>query len=483
MSLLVYLSLALPVFAANADCGEKPPIKNFGVEKFIDAIKAGAIPSLDASLCLIPEAVRKNAVLVNNSISLQNGTLENPRAIMFDIGKAEAPLKFAISYNGHPSQHQFNSLEVMKFDISKKPHEQIEFIDIHFDQEGGNPKITRNPESCFSCHGFRTNIPRPLWDASGFQPSAYGGRQSSSLMKNIGLEEVNRAQTFIDSYRNHPRYKTLGQLDIEIVRDAKASNIFVPEADLNKPYYLIKSDILSARNNLFGQRLAIINRRRVAEIIRTSKDYDKYKFAIAAAFSKCSEIADLIPQSLKDAHTNLNGVDPLLLGPLSDSNVLAVQQNKENIFLATHSTKINLDGFRKILSFRNAQVSNEIIPYYIDTEASVVQWGGGDTERTANLRWLFEPRGIDMAAWNMDATGFSQGFYRFINYGGLNDSREDLTLYFQELLKGDGELNLILKGFGGRSESTFKEFIDDMKSLNKDQLCDTLKAKSLSTFR
>ncbi len=475
--------LPLSTLAAHDSCSAPLGIQNFGVDRFLDAIASGKFLSLEHALCLIPEKIRRNAVLVNNSISLQGGTLENPRAIMFDIGASNEPVQFAISYNGHPSQSQFSSFEIMKFDSSKKPKDQIEFFDVHFDETGARPTITRNPHSCLACHGFRTDIPRPLWDATGFQPSAYGGRQSSTFLTTLGSDEANLAQKFIDSYMANSRYKNLGPLDIEVIRDVKKSNIFVVQEDLEKPFVLIKSDSLSARNDLFGQRLAIINRRRVAELIQESKDYDKYKFAIASAFSRCDFVADTIPAGVRMNHSNLYGIDEELIPPLSDSKVMLAQEHKSDMFSQPHGTQINLDGFQKILAFRKAQLSDEVLPYFIDTEASALQWGGLDAVRAANLRWLFEPREINMASWNMDATGFSQGFYRFINYGAHNASREDLTLYFQELIKADRDLQATFDSYGISAEVTAEKFIESMHAADNDRLCSGLKTKSLNSFK
>ena len=199
----------LDLLATNASCEGVAPIQNFGVEKFLEVMDKGSFTSIEKALCLIPEKIRKNAVLINDSKSLQAGTLENPRAIMFDVCDRNAPVQYAISYNGEGSQRQFNSFEIMKFDLSKRPQEQIEFIDVHFDAVAARPKVMRNPESCFACHGFHTDIPRPLWDATGFQPSAYGGRQSSSSMTILSPVDADRATRFIDSYLNHPRYQNL----------------------------------------------------------------------------------------------------------------------------------------------------------------------------------------------------------------------------------------------------------------------------------
>lgn len=64
------------------------PVFPFSIEAFIVAISNNKVTSVENALCLIPEIIRYNAVLMNNSQSLQNGSMTSPRAIMFDPGSA-----------------------------------------------------------------------------------------------------------------------------------------------------------------------------------------------------------------------------------------------------------------------------------------------------------------------------------------------------------------------------------------------------------
>jgi hypothetical protein len=100
---LIYLVL----FISSATCLASD---EFNYERLIGLIRARNIRSIDALLPLLPEELRTQFVLVYKSRSLQEGSLESPRAILY--GKTG---KLVITFNGDPRQKGYGSLEVMQF--------------------------------------------------------------------------------------------------------------------------------------------------------------------------------------------------------------------------------------------------------------------------------------------------------------------------------------------------------------------------------
>ncbi len=468
----------------NSNCQDLSVIEPFTVDTFLTTLEAKKIDSVEKALCLIPSSITENAVLVNNSQSLQNGTLTNPRAIMFDPGTQFEPVKFAISFNGHPEQKQYQSLEIIKFDKMAPVEEQMIFFDVHFDEIRKSLEIRKNPQSCLSCHSFNTSIPRPLWDANLFFPNAYGLQKSDALTF-LDEEFFRKAKHFSENYQEHPRYKFLGPIKFNI-------KVWLNKSELNKdvqfrrfthfPFYEVSSQELLTRNNDFAIRLAILNRRRIAKLIYDSEDYIKYKYAISSVFLGCeSNVIELIPQHKLIEFDNRNGT-PEIFHSLGISDLTIDQVFAEKNINFNDPAKFNKDYPTLLKTIDNNPKYFPLLPYYIDTHLNEAQWFAFPFAMIGQVRWLFEARGISMQAWNMDSTLFSQGFYRFINHPETTDFKlnkfQDLQIVLHEIINLDPSLEFISK-----PNLTQKEFASQLSTLKNPQVCNLLKSESLRALQ
>lgn len=471
-------------YAVDNNCSNLSAIEPFTIDNFLTTLVTKEIDSIEKALCLIPPTITHNAVLVNSSQSLQNGTLTNPRAIMFDPGTQFEPVKFAISFNGDAEQKQYHSLEIIKFDAKAPAEEQMIFLDVHFDEIKKSVQITKNPQSCFACHSFNTPIPRPLWDANLFSPAAYGSHSTDSHSQ-VDEEFYRKSKYFAENYRNHPRYKFLGSIKFDI-------KVWFNFAELNKdvsfrrattfPFYQIVAPDLREKNNEFAIRLAILNRRRIAKLIYDSPDYNKYKYAISSVLLGCDQnVIDLIPSEKLVQFDNRFGTPEIFhTTGISDKTIDQVFAEKNGYF--NDPAKFNRDHKTILKSINNDPKYYPLLPYYVDTELNTAQWFFLPFEMIGQLRWLFEARGISMQTWNIDSSYFSHGFYRFINHpGGFTSSpgaSADLSIVLQELINIDHSLEFI--SAAGTSQ---KEFASHLLSIKNTKTCSKLKTKSLNQLK
>lgn len=475
------LIFAQPIsFHRNTICTYLPVIQDsFSIEYLIHAIKKNKIDSVEKALCLMPQKVRSQFVLVHSSQSAQASSLQNPRVILFDEGGENEPIRWAISYNGHAKQSASSNLEIIKFDMKRPVEQQMEFIEVEL-RQGLAPHVSENPKLCLSCHQFQTSLPRPLWDSKGFFPTAYGQSSAGGFGVN-NPSEAFYLRKFIKHAQSHPRYQQLESLN-------SLFNYKCTEAEVESQSCFDSSPKLVNNNNVLAMRLAHINRRRVAHLIQNSENYQQYKYAIMASLLECPLITEMLPNNIKANHAGYYGVDPDLTKRPLDIKSFNESLRRKNETMQCPACEL---GFDQVLSIaRSSQIEEEIIPYLADTLAGQGQWGQIDEARIARLRYLFEGRGLSMAQWGMDLP-FSQGFYRFQN--GRNDLM-DLNLLAHLLAESDAQLRPFYP------QTLFKDMIqlaeDDTSSdfyikvtknfeafqSSRPQVCEQLKRKSLEAF-
>ena len=101
----------------------------------------------------------ENEVMIHNSSSLQPGSLENPRVLLFGEG-------LVLSFSEQDSSK--NTVELVEFD-----REEVRFIPHEIEFNSNEVKFKDNPTSCLSCHGEPF---RPIWNPYDFWPRAFGSR-------------------------------------------------------------------------------------------------------------------------------------------------------------------------------------------------------------------------------------------------------------------------------------------------------------------
>lgn len=458
-SFLFSLLLIPPSFAQN-ECSKIRPFgeSSFTITSYLAFLRNRKdIDSVEKALCALPKSVRSNYVLMKNSTSAQHSRPTHPRAIMFDPNNGkdgDQPIKYVLSFNGHPGDRQYNSIEIAEVRPNSK--DGLAFIDVEFSKGKGSHASQPNPEACMQCHrDGESRLPRFLWHAKGFTPSAYGQTSFGGIQVE-DPNEVRQFQEFAAEAKSHPRYKQLMGLD-EFAKDGAEKK---------------KLEKLVEKNNIFASRLGYRNRNRVAQLIMETKDYPRYKYAILGALMSCEPIEDFIPEKIKAEHNDRQFIDADLRRHLEGKIDLLSTRDKIAAKLNSLSAS-SIEVLEKTLK----SPSPERV-FLADMQMKQAQWGQDAGEPIARLRWLIEGRGISMENWSMDV-GANPGHYRFLNAPGIGSSPSEYWFLGQELLREDAslrrELNIPMK-----YDDPPLKYQDIMPFIERHIDCKTLKAKSLA---
>lgn len=178
-------------------------------QSLVRQFEADHVDSVEAAVRALPPALRSRYALVFRSRSLQQASLEAPRAILYGNDA-----RFVVSFNGDPAQRGYGALEVMEYDAAAA---RFEYREIGFDQ--GRPTLSAaNPEKCAVCHGHPA---RPIWDTFPSWPGVYG----QSYLAPLSDAERRGLLAFVAAAPAHPRYREL--LDLGRFADP---NTFSPSA-------------------------------------------------------------------------------------------------------------------------------------------------------------------------------------------------------------------------------------------------------------
>ena len=419
--------------------------------------------SVEDFLCKLPDSFLSNYSLVYESRSLQEGSPEAPRTILFNPNSKK---KVFISFNGNPRQLGFNNVELIE--ETRAPGRFIEFADLDFNKgssglSGG--QIIKGPNftfsygqlnKCMACHAnpANQNIPaRPLFDAIPTWRNIYDS--SLRFPSLITDEEVNNFKLFKISAKSHPRYSNLLNLEKMVV-----SNKFTFET-------AILLNRLALKNAELTHLLSTINLRRLVHLIKTSKNYESYKFAIAGALMACREIDKFIPQSLQNFHSNNEFLLPIMQNQqFSKSDIDKIVDITIKI-----SDQIKLEQLGKtpaemgIIFEELIGTPSMFTKFDNDTFIRSQEWSA--PPGVAELRFLLEGRldPVDMRSWSMDA---QKSNYRFTNGAA-----------FREFID-DPDFDQLLRLFVA-SEPELK-FLSPMPSDDQENTCEDLKIKSLDTL-
>ncbi len=193
----------------------------FTYEKLASLIKEKKLNSVEKTLAHLPASMRKNFLLIRESLSLQKSNDLYPRAILF---KDDATL--SCSFGGHKSLIGFDSLECYQF---LKDSDRFEFREIVFPSPENQLNEVQfslpnrqavGPVSCTSCH---SQDPHPIWEPYSTWKGAYGSFDDSFYLKNESVysdastqennekivKERSAFETFKSEYKNSPRYSQL----------------------------------------------------------------------------------------------------------------------------------------------------------------------------------------------------------------------------------------------------------------------------------
>jgi hypothetical protein len=169
---------------SNSNRTSSSKTTSFNYEDLVSLIKSKNLSSVESVLPYFPENMRKNFLLIRDSLSLQKSDDLHPRAILFG---QDATL--TCSFGGHESLDGFNSIECFQF---RESTAKFEFHEIVFPtrENGLNDAAFSLPNrqaiGAISCAGCHTQDPRPNWEPYSRWKGAYGSFDDSF---NLGIED------------------------------------------------------------------------------------------------------------------------------------------------------------------------------------------------------------------------------------------------------------------------------------------------------
>ena len=212
------------------------------------------VTTIEQLLPLLPTELRSSYTLVYNSQStLQNGSPDNPRAILFGTNA-----KFILSFNGGNKNSHVkggDEIEVMQFNDEKK---NFEMFELGFERDKPVKISAENPAKCLTCHHIN---PRPIWTSYRSWPGVYGS-DDDELSGFSGDKELIAFRKFRKATASNPRYQALDQGDQETFPYVPADGA---------------GNFKNRPNLRMSKLLAQLNGERLIELIRKSPAYPQLR--------------------------------------------------------------------------------------------------------------------------------------------------------------------------------------------------------------
>ncbi len=221
-----------------------------------------------AVVARLPSDLRRNYTLAYQSQSLQESDYDNPRAILFG-----SDARLVITFNGHPTQRHYHSLEVLHF---REREQRFELRSIDF-STGKAVFSPPNPALCRNCHGHN---PRPIWGSYEYEvkdahhwPGFYGSIHDAPQLR---AGEAQAFERFRVRARTHPRYRHL--------------QLSHPESAWY-PYGQGAYQHRFRPNNRLGNLLARLNARKIAAELNRSPFLEAYPNTAMLWLLQCPQAA------------------------------------------------------------------------------------------------------------------------------------------------------------------------------------------------
>lgn len=244
LSVLIFMG-----FLSNANAAG-PTLFNISDVEAI--LKQSNATSMEELLPLLPENFRTNAVLMRMSRSVQGAMGQKPRVLLSNEDGS-----FIAAFNSELRSLGGNSLEMIQYNSKSA---RFEFAELKFIPDE-KPYVARNLETCGGCHGGGLKV-RPIWEPFPNANGAYGA-EADRIIPDSGEELALRS--FIESAKNHPRYKNLINLEqTHLERDSHGRMMGKPNSSL-------------------GSKIARLNALKVAREAQDTPQYKKYRYSILAS--------------------------------------------------------------------------------------------------------------------------------------------------------------------------------------------------------
>jgi hypothetical protein len=492
--MLIILFLFLQSWAIDKSCSAGAPITSNsmtagGLNTYLQSNKA-KIRDIGDLICCLPKEYQSNFVVGYDSIAGQPGSIQSPRILMFNQLRDPKKMDFisnelraiVTANGGDPSLMQFNNLEAMFNPSDKK---EVELRD--YELQNGNVHMSGpNPESCMNCHSSMAG--EPGGPRANFEPFGNWTRfldgiiPCSETEKNLMTEIQNKTyQKIVEN----PRFRCLDHSKIKDGQFDLLSQLDIP--------------------------LRKISNRRTAQIVKSTPDYQSYKYAILGAglcrnFQEESfnDPSTWLPPEVKKRHHSRELMSKdvrestdiwktLKDGTEKERAAFIVMEEKQKKMISdfqlgkipqvdfyrgafcgsklTQTIRLGgveqkVDAIDSSILFARKYIPDSLHRIFVDGLLKKMRNSGAND---ADIRYLFEGRGIDTSGWNRSATPGGN------SKDGLQDLVEDL-LALEPKLSPLKSIEPAIKNL---------EKIDNLKEKISLQtkLCKKLRDMSLNAFK
>lgn len=348
---------------ADAFAGQAGP-HYFDLKSMIQANPSN-FPDRTSVLATLSPAFRQNFALAYRSQSVQSSSPSAPRVIFFS--DLQAPEMIIGVAGVTPAAGDDAALEIIEF---SKAQRAFCFRSINFDQSG-NATFDDQPEDCAGCHGADG---RPLWEPYNTWPGIYGSRGGQMATGSI---ELNQFTAFASTPQTGTAYGLLPSLGTLTLPGPAGLTSFVNQTASGPPASPLAA-ITSGLNQLNFQRLS--------RLLSEGPLFDRYKYAILAAFVGCPGIDGFVPADLRSNH------------PQAYDAVLAQTKSLIDDADSAREARINPVNFVTMPGVDPAD-ADALNPDYLNTIAA--------------LRYLLENRQANaqgMANWSMSHVNRAYAF-------------------------------------------------------------------------
>lgn len=346
-----YILLALLSFNSYSALNEPVTIEK--IEQYLASHKINTLPDF---LKYLPSDIRSRYTLVRSSSSLQGGSYQDPRVIMYSKNS-----QFLFSFNGGKHQRGGETVELFVFTDKNEfePHE--------LDFSGAQVKINKKPQKCMGCHGMDF---RPNWNNEGFWQGAYGENNNKLVSRKRSIHDTPTTKDFYElekfkfNHKKHPRFKYLKDLGLRYKLDKTIYN----ENDL------FSAQLINRPNSELTELISQMNFKRMTSLIKEMKNYNHFKYSFLALMSCSYEnfLKSLGRVDIGYKPTPLYNISdykrPLKIGPIFDDymqafqmtfNVYARSPLDTNMFFRYHWNLGNFDLYDSITRFSTPGDSGE----------------------------------------------------------------------------------------------------------------------------
>lgn len=221
------------------------------------------LKTVDDVICCLPPSYRKNFIFIHSSLSAQSSDVRRPRTLLFNPLKSKSiehmneDLNMILSFNGGGDDlTNSDNIEIL---YSNPVSKEAEFYDLDLSQEKIHMS-SANPSQCMQCHGSGGR-----WEGFGAKPIFENVDQWTNVVSGVHTCEAEDqlgpqiVKTTRQGIASNPRYRCL---------DSRALQEYLRE-DRNLPSSIDSLDFALRKKN--GTR--------VAKYLRSTPDFEKYKYA------------------------------------------------------------------------------------------------------------------------------------------------------------------------------------------------------------